>query len=82
MIYEQIMQPFSMGYYPAYDYHYSPFFCLLIMAISQGVLARWSHLIWLCKDHSTEVVLSLKGGGLHYPNEKQAREEADLSEAD
>lgn len=23
MIYAQIMQPFGMGYYPAYDYHYS-----------------------------------------------------------
>lgn len=57
-------------------------FCLLIMAISQGMLARWSHLIWLRKDHSTEVVLSLKRGGKHYPNEKQAEEEADLSQVD
>lgn len=23
MIYVRIMQPFGMGYYPAYDYHYS-----------------------------------------------------------
>ena len=23
MIYVQIIQPFGMGYYPAYDYHYS-----------------------------------------------------------
>lgn len=23
MIYVQIMMPFGMGYYPAYDYHYS-----------------------------------------------------------
>lgn len=54
-------------------------FCQLIMAISQGLLARWSHLIWLCKDHSTEVVLSFKRGGQHYPNEKQAEKVADLS---
>lgn len=26
--------------------------CLLIIAISPDVLARWSHLICLCKDHS------------------------------
>lgn len=56
--------------------------CLLIMAIFQGMLARWSRLIWLCKDHSTEVVLALRRGVQHYPNEKQAGEEADLSKVD
>lgn len=50
-------------------------FCLLIIAISQGVLARWSHLIWMYKDHSTWAVVSLRRQGLHYPNEKQAGEE-------
>lgn len=39
--------------------------CPLIMAISQGMFARWSGLICVCKDHSTEVVLSLRRGGRH-----------------
>lgn len=36
VIYVQIMQPFGMGYYPAYDYHYS------LLPVNHGYLPGYA----------------------------------------